>query len=147
MDKTRRSVDAYLRSVPEPDRAAMVAIDRVFIEAMPGAPRRLWVGTLWGGTHQEIIGYGDLVQARPKGETVDWFTVGLARQQRHLSLYVNAVEDGQYLGRQYADRLGKVKVGSASLGFRRVDDLDLDVLRQLAAHAHRLVSASDSFKA
>ena len=138
MEKTRRSVDAYLDRVAEPDRSAMVTVDQVLVDAMPGVSRRLWVGAMWGGTHQEIIGYGDLVQPRPKGPPVDWFVVGLARQQRHFSLYVNAVEDGRYLGHQYADRLGKVKVGSASITFRGVDDIDLDTLRRLAAHALRL---------
>ena len=118
----------------------MVAIDGVLVEAMPGASRRLWVGTFWGGTHQEIVGYGDLRQPRPTGDPVDWFTIGLALQQRHVSLYVNAVEDGRYLAHGYADRLGKVKVGSASVTFRRVDDLDLNVLAELAAHAYRLTN-------
>lgn len=116
----------------------MIAVDRVLVRAMPGASRRLWVGTFWGGTQQEIIGYGDVVQPRPRGDGVVWFTIGLARQQRHLSLYVEAVDDGRYLAHQYADQLGKVKVGSASVTFRRLDDLDLDVLGRLAAHAHRI---------
>lgn len=140
MEPSRRKVDVYLRSVPEPDRSAMVSIDRVLVDAMAGARRRLWVGTFWGGTQQEIIGYGDLTQPRPGGDSVDWFTIGLARQRRHLSLYVNAVDDGAYLSHQYADRLGKVKVGSASIAIRRVEDLDLAVLAEMATHAHRIVA-------
>ncbi|MGQ0744100.1 MAG: hypothetical protein ACT4OS_07155 [Acidimicrobiales bacterium] len=140
MDRTRRSVDAYLRRLVEADRAVMASVDRVLVEAMPGAARRLWVGTFWGGTDQEIIGYGDLVQPRPKGDPVDWFVVGLARQRRHFSLYVNAVEDGRYLAHHYADRLGKVRVGSASITFRGAGDLDLDTLAVLASHSHRLTS-------
>lgn len=138
MEKTRRSVDAFLRRQAEPERSAMVVIDQVLVDAMPSAARRLWVGTMWGGTDQEIIGYGDLAQPRPKGPPVDWFVIGLARQQRHLSLYVNAVEDGRYLAHHYADRLARAKVGSASVTFRGIDDIDLDTLRELAAHAFRL---------
>lgn len=48
----------------------MIAVDRVLVRAMPGASRRLWVGTFWGGTQQEIIGYGDVVQPRPRGDGV-----------------------------------------------------------------------------
>jgi hypothetical protein len=69
---------------------------------------------------------------------VEWFAVGLARQKRHYSLYVNAVEDGRYLGQAYAGRLGKVKLGAASVGFRRLEDVDLDGLRALLEHAGRL---------
>ena len=92
MERSRRSVDVYLRRLPEPDRAAMVAIDEVLVDAMSGASRRPWVGTFWDGTHQEIVGYGDLLQDRPDGGQVDWFTIGRARQRRNLSLCVNAVE-------------------------------------------------------
>ncbi len=137
MEKSRRSVDVYLRRLPEPDRAAMVAIDEVLVDAMPGASRRLWVGTFWGGTHQEIIGYGDVTQAGSDGKEVEWFTIGLARQQKHFSLYVNAVEDGEYLAHRYADRLGKVRVGSANITFRRLEDLDLGTLQKLATRAYR----------
>jgi hypothetical protein len=118
----------------------MSALDHVITRAMPGASRRLWAGTFWGGSEQEIVGYGDLVQHRPRGEPVEWFVLGLARQRRHLSVYVNAVEDGRYLIQRYAPRLGRVKVGSASAAFRSVADLDLDVLRELAVHAHRLTA-------
>ncbi|CAN5471973.1 hypothetical protein BH23CHL10_BH23CHL10_12310 [soil metagenome] len=43
--------------------------------------------------------------------------------------------DGEYLGKRYAERLGKVKAGSASLSFRRAFDIDLDVLPGMAAQA------------
>lgn len=46
--------------------------------------------------------------------------------------------EGQYLGKRYAERLGKVKAGSASLSFRRASEIDLDVLREMAAQARDL---------
>ncbi len=64
--------------------------------------------------------------------------MGLARQKRNVSLYINAVEDGQYVGQAYADRLGKVKAGAASLAFRRLEDIDLAVLDELLAHVERV---------
>ena len=105
---------------------------------MPGRRRALFVGTFWGGTDQQIIGYGHIVQSRPKGEEVHWFLVGLARQKDHYSIYVNAVDEGKYLGQQYAGRLGKVKLGSASIGFKRLEDLDLDGLEELMQRAHEI---------
>ena len=105
---------------------------------MPDRRRALYEGTFWGGTEQKIIGYGHIVQPRPRGEDVHWFLVGLARQKDHYSLYVNAVADGAYLGQQYKGQLGKVKLGSASIGFKSLDDLDLDVLERLMRRAHEI---------
>ena len=119
----------------------MRALDAVIVGAMPRRSRVLWEGVFWGGTEQTIIGYRDIVQPRPKGE-VEWFLVGLAQQKNHVSLYVNAVEDGAYLGAKYADRLGRtksgVKFGSASIAVKRLDDIDLDVLAELCEHADRI---------
>ena len=130
-------VDAWLA---EQDDATLTALDADIRSAMPGCSRTVWTGRFWGGSDQQIVGYGDLVQLRPRGADVEWFVVGLARQTRHYSLYVNAVHDGSYLGRHYADRLGKVKAGSASLGFSSRDALDLEVLDEMLRHAHRLTS-------
>ena len=66
------------------------------------------------------------------------FSSALARQKRNYSIYVNAVVNNAYLAHSYADRLGKVKLGAASIGFRRLEDLDLVVLTELVAEANKL---------
>ncbi len=132
-------VDTHLDGIADPDVAeTMRTLDALITSAMPDRRRALYEGTFWGGTEQRIIGYGHIVQPRPTEEDVHWFLVGLARQKDHYSLYVNAVEDGAYLGQQYEGRLGKVKLGSASIGFKSLDDLDLDVLEELVQRAHEV---------
>ncbi|MDW3179916.1 MAG: hypothetical protein R8J94_21170 [Acidimicrobiia bacterium] len=138
MDKTTKSPDAYLAAAPDEYRDDLFTIDSLLVESMPGRSRTLWEGVFWGGTEQTIIGYGDLTQPRPNGESVEWFIIGLSRQKAHTSLYVNAVEDGQYLGAIYGPKLGKVKLGAASIGIKRLEHVDLDVLALLASHAHRI---------
>jgi hypothetical protein len=130
--------DDHLRSFPDDVRDDMVALDAMIVAAMPERRRDVWQGTFWGGTEQTIIGYGDLVQPRPRGLEVEWFIVGLARQRRHLSVYVNAVRDNAYLLGGFADRLGKVKVGAASISFRRLADLDRDGFTELVALSHEV---------
>ncbi len=83
-------------------------------------------------------GYGDLLQPRPRGDAAEWFLVGLARQTRSYSVYVNAVEGGAYLLASYEGRLGKVKVGSASIGFADPGDLYQEVFADLLRRAHEL---------
>jgi hypothetical protein len=138
MEVTDRSADEVLDGLAEPQRTTMTTLDEVVVRAMPGRSRRVWEGVLWGGTQQTIIGYGDIVQSRPRGADVAWFLVGLAQQQRHTSLYVNAIDEGGYLGAAYAERLGRVRVGAASVAIPRLDAIDLDVLAELCAHADRV---------
>lgn len=135
---TERSPDEFLALLPEESRDDMTALDALIAEVFAGDSRVMWEGVFWGGTEQSIIGYGDLHQPRPKGEVVHWFVVGLALQKSGISIYVNAVKDGQYLGRHYGKLLGKVKLLSASIGFRRLADLDLEEFTAMMREAREL---------
>lgn len=134
------SVEEFI-ATNDPD-GSLARLDAVITAALPGAARVLWQGVFWGGTDQSIIGYGTIEQPRPRGRTSEWFLIGLARQKNYLSLYVNAAEDGAYLSRTYGPRLGRAKVGSASVSFSSSDDVDLGVLDELVRHAGRLVDWS-----
>lgn len=135
------SVDSWLADIDDPRAGDIRALDRIISEVFAGDSRVLWVGKFWGGTDQTIIGYGDLYQPRPKGGTVHWFVVGLALQKANISLYVNAVKDGQYLGKAYGSKLGKVNLGSASIGFKSLTNLDQDVLVTMLKEARELTLA------
>jgi hypothetical protein len=134
--KTRHDPDDHLATLPERFRTDAQRLDAAISAAMPGRARVLWEGVFWGGTDQRIIGYGDLVQERARGGPVEWFVVGLAVQQNYLSVYVNAVEDGQHVAQKYAHTLGRAKIGSSSVSFKSLDDIDLDALLHLVRIAH-----------
>jgi hypothetical protein len=128
---SRISVGEHLASLSEDVRDQMVLLDTAISDRMSGASRVLYEGKFWGGSDQKIIGYGEFRYTNSSGKTVEWFMVGLAAQKNYLSMYVNAVDDDGYVLAQYKDRLGKVKVGSASISFKDVDDVNIDVLMEL----------------
>ena len=66
MQISRVPVDRFLGGCSDDMRL----LDSVITSAMPGRSRTLWEGVFWGGTEQQIIGYGDLVQRRPKQDGV-----------------------------------------------------------------------------
>lgn len=142
MEGSNISVDQHLAELPDAVRADLIELDRLITESMPGVGRTLWEGRFWGGTDQQIIGYGDFTYTGSNKKTVEWFVVGLAAQKNHLSLYVSAADEQGYLVRRYADRLGKVKMGSAVVNFKSVSDLDLAAVRELVAEAHEWSKAA-----
>lgn len=131
MEVSERSVDEFLADLPENIRDQMELLDSEITSRMSGASRVLFEGKLWGGTDQEIIGYGEFRYTNSSGKSVEWFMVGLAAQKSYISMYVNAVDDDGYVLARYKDRLGKVKVGSASISFKSVNDIHLDMLLEL----------------
>ena len=125
------SVGEHLASLSEDVRDQMVLLDTAISDRMGGASRVLYEGKFWGGSDQKIIGYGEFRYTNSSGKTVEGGRVWWAAQKNYLSMYVNAVDDDGYVLAQYKDRLGKVKVGSASISFKNVDDVNIDVLMEL----------------
>lgn len=139
MERTDTDVDGFLAEAEGPRGDDLRALDRIISEELAGLERVLWEGPMWGGTEQRIVGYGGITQPRPRGASVEWFLVGLALQQKHLSLYVNAAEDGEYLVKRHVGELGRVKVGSAAVTFASLADVDERAVRSLIRRARELV--------
>jgi len=135
VERTGKSVEDHLASLKGDRGDEIRRLDAAITEHMPGHARHLYEGKMWGGTDQTIIGYGIMDHRNRSGEDVEWFVVGLAAQKRYISMYVNVVVDGAYLLREYDGRLGKVKLGSASLGFDDLADVDFENLMDLVARA------------
>ncbi len=106
-------------------------IDALVRAAAPDLDRQLV--PVGAGT---MLGYG-LLPYRPRSATTTtrWPLIALAAQKRHLSLYVCAVVDGQYLPETRADRLGKVSCGKSCIRFTTADRVDADALSELVRDA------------
>lgn len=89
-----------------------------------------------------MLGYR-LMPYRPRSarDTTSWPLIGLAAQKRHLSLYVSAVVDGNYLAEARAERLGKVSCGRSCIRFTSLDKVDAG---ELAALVRDAVTATDA---
>src|SRR5215212_3508021 len=123
-------IDAWFESAG-PRAGELRRVDALVTDAAPGIDRQLVpVGA------SAMLGFG-LMPYRPKSakETTMWPLIALAAQKRHLSLYVAAVVDGQYIAEQRADRLGKVSCGKSCIRFTSLDRLDVGELRALVRDA------------
>jgi hypothetical protein len=135
---TTTTPEEHIASLPDDVRDDIATLDAAIAAGMPGEERVVWEGKFWGGTDQRIIGYGSYHYKGRSGAEGEWFVMGLAAQKNYLSLYVNAAEDGTYLSEVYGTRLGKVKAKRANIQLKRAPDVDLDVLREMAARAREL---------
>jgi len=135
MKRTDKSVEEHLAGLQGSQGDDIRRLHVEIADRLPGHEVRLYEGKFWGGSDQQIIGYGMVDYQNRSGQDVEWFLVGLAAQKNHISMYVNAVEDGAYLLRQYEKKLGKAKVGSASISFKSIDDVDFEALMELVEQA------------
>lgn len=92
-----------------------------------------------------MLGYGTFKYLNNKKETLNWPVIALASQKNYISIYVCAVDKGEYIAEKHKKELGKVSVGKSCIRFKKVEDLNLKTLEKvikLAATSPGLVGAS-----
>ena len=82
-------------------------------------------------------GYGSFEYKNYKKEIIDWPIVALASQKNYISVYVCAVERGEYLAEKHKNELGKVSVGKSCIRFKKPEDVNLKVLEKVIRLAEK----------
>ena len=119
-------VDEYLAQLDDPqkrdDAHALVEL----MSAVSGEPPVLW-GTM--------VGFGRYHYKYATGHEGDSFLVGFAPRKAEFSIYLMGTYFPEEQARREAllARLGKHRMGKACLYVKRLSDIDLDILRELAA--------------
>ena len=144
MERVESSPDDYIASQESDIQTVLEELHTLIKIALPDRVCCMWEGVFWGGSEQQIIGYGNYAYLRSDKKQIEWFLVGLTRQKNYFSVYVNAVEDKVYLAEIYGPRLGKVKTGKSSISFRNLSDVNLDVLSEMIEHAGRITDETES---
>ena len=87
-------------------------------------------------------GYGSFKYTNHKKQTLNWPVISLASQKNYISLYVCAVDKGEYIAEKHKKDLGKVSVGRSCIRFKKIEDVNLKTLEKvlkLAAKSPGLV--------
>lgn len=85
-----------------------------------------------------MLGYGAVKYKNYKKQVIDWPIIGLASQKNYISLYVCAIKDKQYIAEKYKSSLGeKVKVGKSCISFKKIEDINLTVLKIVLKEAEK----------
>lgn len=78
-----------------------------------------------------MLAYGPFHYKYASGREGDWCRIGLASNKSYISLYACAADARGYVAERYKKKLPKASIGKSCVRFKRVDDLDLDVLTAL----------------
>lgn len=104
------------------------AVDKLIKQAAPNLKPVLYQN-MGGGA---ALGYGMIpYQSKSMKTPSEWPLIGLANQKHYMAIYVCAVIDGTYVAEKNADRLGKVNVGKSCIRFKRLEDLNQDVIKEI----------------
>jgi hypothetical protein len=118
--KTDASVAEFLESVAdERTRKDSQTILEIMREESGDEP------SMWG---ESIVGFGSYHYVYASGREGDWFLIGFSPRKQNLTLYLTY---GFEKHDDLLNRLGKHSTGKACLYVKRLEDIDLSVLRQL----------------
>jgi hypothetical protein len=121
--------EAHIDRLPEPRRVDVRRLHELIRATVPGLEPTM---------DARMLGYGPYHYRYASGREGDGVQVGLASNKHDISLYVVAADESGYLAERYAERLGKASCGRSCIRFKRLDDIDLDVVRQLLREAERM---------
>lgn len=127
---TDDSVETFLAGVTDEKRRADARAVMEIMHEVTGEPPRLWGGSM--------IGFGSYHYRYESGREGDWFLTGVSPRKGALTVYIMA---GFERYDELMGRLGKHSTGRSCLYIKRLDDIDVDVLRELIDRSVRHTAA------
>jgi hypothetical protein len=114
------SVDDYLNSVEDDKKREASFKVKELMEDVTGEEARMW--------GESIVGFGHYKYKYASGREGEWMITGFAPRKRNLTLYImSGFEEYDDL----LDKLGKHSTGKSCLYINKLEDIDMDVLREL----------------
>lgn len=122
-----KTVTGYLAAVPKERKDAITFLHQFIQKTAPKLKPHF---------AYNMLGYGSFPYRNYKKELIEWPVIAMANQKNYISIYVCAMEKGQYVAEIYKKEMGKVSVGKSCIRFNKIEHLNLPALKkviQLAA--------------
>ena len=121
-----KTVKEYFEALPEERKKTIKFLDKFIKKAAP---------KLKPIFSYNMPGYGAFKYTNYKKDVIDWPIIALASQKNYISVYVCSVIDGQYVAEKYKKELGKVSVGRSCIRFKKLEDVNLPILKKIIIEA------------
>lgn len=120
----------YIASLPEPKSGEMQELHEMILRVRPKC--KLWFldGKNDAGkvVSNPNIGYGSRPHKYADGSVSKFYIIGVSANKTGISVYILGIEDKKYLTETYSKTLGQATVTGYCIRFRKLDDINVDVL-------------------
>jgi hypothetical protein len=127
---SHKQIEEYIATQPEPKRGDMQELHRMILALMPKC--RLWFLDGKDGDGKVVsnpnIGYGLQAIKYADGKTKDFYQIGMSANTTGISIYILGLNDKKHLAQTYQKELGKASITGYCIKFRRLADINTDVL-------------------
>ena len=126
----QEQIGAYIATQPEPKRSDMQQLHQVILALMPAC--KLWFldGKDEKGktVSNPNIGYGSQAIKHAKGNTKEFYQIGISANTAGISVYIIGIPDKKDLNQRFGRKLGKASVTGYCIKFKTLTDVKIDVL-------------------
>ena len=128
----QKQIMEYIATQPEPKRSEMQELHHMILALMPAC--KLWFldGKDEKGktVSNPNIGYGSQTVKYADGKTRDFYQIGISANTTGISVYILGINDKKYLARTFGQGLGKASVTGYCIKFKKLADINIDVLKE-----------------
>ena len=128
----QKQIEEYITSHKEPKRSDLENLHQIILELMPKC--KLWFLDGKNDENKTVsnpnIGYGLHLMKYADGKTRDFYKIGLSANTTGISVYIMGIEDKKYLANTFGEKIGKASVTSYCIKFKKLDDINIDVLKK-----------------
>lgn len=129
-------IKEYIFSQPEPKQSEMQTLHTRILQTLPGC--KLWFETGKNDEGKMVsnpnIGYGSYTIKYADGKTREFFQIGQSANTTGISVYILGLKDKTYLAQTYGKDLGKASVTGYCIKFKKLEDINLNVLEAAIRH-------------
>lgn len=137
---TADQIKAYLDSLPEQKKSDMLDLHKRILQLAP--KEKLWFDTGKDANNKTVsnpaIGYGKQTLLYADGKQKDFFRIGISANTSGVTVYFMGIKDRQWLARNFAAGIGKAQVTSYCIKFKKLADIQLQVLEAAIREAFGL---------
>ncbi|MDF3077586.1 MAG: hypothetical protein K0S09_1475 [Sphingobacteriaceae bacterium] len=126
----QEQIAGYLATQTEAKRTDLETLHKRILQALPGT--KLW---FLDGKDEKgkvvtnpNIGYGERTVKYSDGKTKEFYQAGISANTSGISVYILGIADKAYLSATYGQELGKASVTGYCIKFKKLADINIDVL-------------------
>lgn len=117
------SPEQYISGLEEPRKSQIQALFDMVRQTEPGLEPFVIAGK---------IGFGKFHYKSKSGCEGDWFKIGLSSNKNTIMFATCAMDpDRKSLAEAHAEKLPKAKIGKSCINFRKFEDIDFEVLKEI----------------
>lgn len=120
-----KSCEEYISMLNDERREIIGTMDKLIKETVPDMKQ--WFA-------YNMLGYGKFTYIDYKKQEGEWPVIALASQKKYISLYVCAIHPDnkdKYIAEFFEKELGNVSVGKSCIRFKKLEDLNVDIVKKV----------------